>query len=1115
MSENIDQTAVQEELDLRENIINDFKNSYFVEAGAGAGKTHTIVQRIINQLKSGFLTADQLVVITFTKKAAAELYDRISSDLAKALKTELSADERDKLEKALLHIDTMTVSTIHSFCKKLLEQRAFDAGIPMNASITEPEEETAEKQIFFENYFKEHADMDAIKRSQSYKGDPKLWNYKQNSFEIFMAVSNKLLDRDLKGVYCPDAKLDESKGAAYYEELIKSHYGDFVSEIKQWTSEILSDDTVLWTYFLNDTAAKKADSELDFALYVFQHPDIFDEKKDEAYKEKIQEFRPQFMEIVNQKLNDCPDINKYLNYGYYAIINTGIQAAKAYNASRSSSELTNDELLTKARELLSPASDNEDVLERARAAREYFAQKYRCIYIDEFQDTDHIQKETLWALAKGNSGTIRDGSLFVVGDPKQSIYRFRGAEPQIFTETRDEFTEMANSGVKAKTAELKINFRSNPYVIRWVNEKFKKNFQSSSIGYSDMLCYPGNNMGDYDDVLRGVYQVKATAEGERSNVTDAAELCALIQSLVGKRCIYKKKNDKLTKEKIAYSDILVLTKDTNEALIYKKIFKKYNIPVSFGMKKNVSEDAVISRFCVLYSFLANNFDNKAKAGAMAQLLESDFFKAEQSEWNKALERVQALYEYTQTMSSYALAEYLSHRMDLLLPHGIINESEMTSYTAALRQMVDTVLASSNGSRQTLAAAFDAYRYSMAKNDLPLDFEYNAVRFMNFHQAKGLEGNIVIIADIGGNNTKPGNHKFQNVYYPALRSGIYNYPTVSFNDKAKEDESKARSAENLRNTYVTATRAREALIFMPKLGRNSWIKSELASKRKAVADYVLEMPLPSDIAPDVSAETTEMSYADQYSAPSPSQAAPVYSTLNPSALEDHSKAKPQPEESESPVTADYTPEGINSVSADSEEVYADEPDKETRIRRDVLGTAMHRMFELTVNRFAEDKDKSKITEYLKDAVNMALIEGIDDMSEGIGPYEKRLRGFAAEFAGDDALLDRIADADNVYTELPFSFFLSDDKEAEALTAVLGEEIALNTWVNGTADLVLEKDGKVCVLDYKSNENKQNDPNFKQTLLAKYKGQLALYKFAMKKLLNTDDVDTDIINYQPKI
>ena len=127
------------EREIRESIVRDFDNNMFVEAGAGAGKTQLIVDRIIGQLKSGEYEPKDIVVITFTNKAANELLERIINGLRDAIYKASDVD-KNRLEDALKRIEDMNISTIHSFCYKLLQENCFAAKLPVGITLLEEKE---------------------------------------------------------------------------------------------------------------------------------------------------------------------------------------------------------------------------------------------------------------------------------------------------------------------------------------------------------------------------------------------------------------------------------------------------------------------------------------------------------------------------------------------------------------------------------------------------------------------------------------------------------------------------------------------------------------------------------------------------------------------------------------------------------------------------------------------------------------------------------------------------------------------------------------------------------------------------------------------------------------
>ena len=131
----------------RKCIEENIRENIFVEAGAGAGKTTLIVRRIVNQIRQG-MKPEKLVVITFTNKAAGELFERIEAAFEKEEKNSTNPEEKKAFQYALENIEKMTISTIHSFCFKLLRERCFDAMLPLDVTLLENDEAVKRQKKF-------------------------------------------------------------------------------------------------------------------------------------------------------------------------------------------------------------------------------------------------------------------------------------------------------------------------------------------------------------------------------------------------------------------------------------------------------------------------------------------------------------------------------------------------------------------------------------------------------------------------------------------------------------------------------------------------------------------------------------------------------------------------------------------------------------------------------------------------------------------------------------------------------------------------------------------------------------------------------------------------------
>lgn len=282
---------------------------------------------------------------------------------------------------------------------------------------------------------------------------------------------------------------DEAKKACKdYVDSFNSKFGELVSPL--WTGYKLSaltdalDKTILPEYLNYFTASilglaeKLNDSERDNVKLLKKIIDMSEStasyfkktpKSDaESYRYDAATFNAATLPVKvwidnNKQVIERIFINTEVRY-QDALLNKALEARANYVSSHSVNTLSNDELLEKTKKLI---LEHDDV-------QEYFAGKYKCYYVDEFQDTDSIQEAFIWRLASEpkDSTKLRDGALFIVGDPKQSIYRFRGAQPNVYLGVKKRMEEMQAKGDKVRVYNFNINFRSNNLIIEWVNEKF-------------------------------------------------------------------------------------------------------------------------------------------------------------------------------------------------------------------------------------------------------------------------------------------------------------------------------------------------------------------------------------------------------------------------------------------------------------------------------------------------------------------------------------------------------------------------------------------------------------------------------------------------------------------
>ncbi len=371
----------------RDAILERLDENMVVVAGAGTGKTRSLVDRVIALIKTGRAKLGGIAAITFTESAAAELRTRIAESLEKAADhQDLPQTQRELCQQALQELDQASIQTLHSFAGSLLGERPLAAGLPPGFTIRDE----IEAEIAFENRWEE-------------------W-----------------LDTTLD-----DPEAQQALGPALDAGLTLGHLR-----------------TIADSFHRNHDLLARA---------AFAAPRSQDTDSEQASE------LPPVLELLQRFTLD------------YAA------------ARKSAGQVEFLDMLVLARDLL---RDN-------LSARDHFRERYTHLLIDEVQDTDPLQAEIAMFLAEETSDRINPGDrpqdwrkvqpaagkLFIVGDPKQSIYRFRRADIQQ--------VEQMRAAVGGTSVLLQQNFRSQPPVIDWVNHVFNQWMQGEAqADYAPLVAVP-------------------------------------------------------------------------------------------------------------------------------------------------------------------------------------------------------------------------------------------------------------------------------------------------------------------------------------------------------------------------------------------------------------------------------------------------------------------------------------------------------------------------------------------------------------------------------------------------------------------------------------------------
>ncbi|HET9869003.1 MAG TPA: UvrD-helicase domain-containing protein, partial [bacterium] len=452
----------------RDRVVNDHQTLFAVDAGAGTGKTTLLISRLMALLLEKKVALSRVAAITFTEKAAAELSERLRAKLEAALLER--PDQKALLLKALEDMERAPISTIHSFCAGLLREYPVEAGVdPQFTLLDEVQSRALEAQAW------EHW----LKQSLSRPVEP-LFHF-QRLGGTFAQVEElkQFLKRNLTLLEPEPPKPLPSA------EPFRRQLRAFVEMTKKEAAQCAKPEDGLYKV-LEGFWAQCASIErvpaagLAFELAGFQVPKVGNKGAQGVWgKERLAALREAFLRLAE-------DHQAVLAPFKDAVVLNLVGWIRGYFAEWDRQKagggfLDFDDLLLKARDLLLTHLE----------VREELKDRFDHLFVDEFQDTDPLQVEIVFFLCEAPGKKEKDwrkvelepGKLFLVGDPKQSIYRFRRADVAIYEATKERI--LANGG---KVEVLTENFRTVGGLVEWVNGLFISQFEGTGIGYHPLTA---------------------------------------------------------------------------------------------------------------------------------------------------------------------------------------------------------------------------------------------------------------------------------------------------------------------------------------------------------------------------------------------------------------------------------------------------------------------------------------------------------------------------------------------------------------------------------------------------------------------------------------------------
>ena len=825
----------------------------FVEAGAGTGKTSVLVERLFKAVKTGDTAIGEIAAITFTEDAASELIQRIRSRFEREMiEGNPSPEERDRLRDALRDIDFAAIQTIHGFARSMLSEMPLNAGLPLILDVMDD----AEARLNFDGAWDSWLEValvdqqfvSAIGRTSLLGLVGPIEKLKTAAWEL-----NKNYDLLGQNAFAPGP------------EPQPIDIGDLQSMAKRWDRLLefcdAPDDKLLVhmtanTLPLITNLVELSDSPdaVEALLAGEESVAVSTSRLGNRTNWPGDEGR-YALAALREELADFHDlVERWLRETRSAVIGQLVSPVarmvrEQVEVRRRTGQAGFHDLLVWARDML--RDDPE--------ARLHFQGRYRRLFVDEFQDTDPLQVEIVQLLARRDpAGQFAPGALFVVGDPKQSIYAFRRADIQM--------TEQFRKFAQIDEASLTANFRSRGAILSWVNHVFGQ-WMGNGGAFQALYVALESGLSDSSepDSPAEPHRVRILGGENDSNSVDEiraeeGEAIALVAAEFGAG-LHSVRDADGTNRPSSFRDLCILMPRRTALSSLERSLQDAGIPYVLQGESQLFETQEFRDMLNCLSAIDDPTDQVAVVGALRS---PAFGCSDVDLWDWAASGCGFDYGDSVPETGLYVGECLA---DLARYHRLRNRAttpelietfvrdRMLRELAALgedwsqrHRRIDLISEMARSvqksgryslrefvhwlrSRQSLGERMIESAPSIIGND--------AVRVMTIHGAKGLEFPGVVIT---GLNSSPVNRRGETVFDTdpeapvgvaiGLGSGRSRFETAGY-EGIEEKKKQIGDAEAVRLMYVAATRARDHLFV--SLYRKDGDSSTLAAKLAEYAD----------------------------------------------------------------------------------------------------------------------------------------------------------------------------------------------------------------------------------------------------------------------------------------
>jgi ATP-dependent helicase/nuclease subunit A len=1043
-------------------IIEDLDTNLLIEAVPGAGKTYNLIKRLVSLVINGKIPANKLAAITFTRKAAEELRTRFNEEITRLISDKKTSQEDKKtLKRALIEIEDGYIGTIHGFCGNLIRQFPIESDIDPHFEEIEPDQSYEMLERIWCDYLSNEPELMNL-----------LISFRINSYDsrFLYALKTMAEHPDLsftasKKSKLPDFKpiLNDWNNLCSNLELLRPDFSDEVISLDERSNE-----KEFWDKMdriaRNITRAKDEPFKICGAFISFPRIKIsyaIDRENAKKCNELVDEFKEKALEF-----------QKRLAKGLYPFLLKHFKkVADLSNKARLEEGcLDFGDLLNNTAQLLKKSPETRKIL----------SQRFSQILVDEFQDTDPIQAEILFLLTD-NTGketnwkkcAPRAGSLFIVGDPKQAIYKFRRGDIQTYTMVKK---LLQKSGGKVLT--LQANRRSVEPICDWVNQAFGNAFsrqkELGQIEFAPManLRKPENS----DSIFYLNTQVKSNASTGEANSSNALKIASLI-----KKATQDGIPDLYNGQKLKPEDFLIVARNNKVLAQIAVCLEEAGIPTSLSgggqeLSSSIREDLVplywILRAialptdpALLYAALVSPFFGFTEQEIYDFVSENGrlnifFDEKTDNELSRSLKQIAVMSSWLKDFSPITAFRKIVKEINFYPWLKVRPEGE---FKAGLIRDIERVFAANTF--HDGISIFGAWIENWPSENRP--GETGKVPLMSVFRAKGLEAPVVIFAGIQAREMirppalcikrkQAANEGFLSISKGFGDFGQFTIAQSENFDALCETEVTEFTMEELRKDYVAVTRARDYLILSSMTNKKGVRKTVLRSELRDLEGDFSEIQIP---------ETSKK--------------------LEENKIESNLEINYQKFRKE--FESWHETAGYESFKAVSVTELAEEKDKSLFSKQSdgglIYGTAVHAILETAMKKnYQAGKDlKSKLQ---KEIDNYLLVE--PELEETKEVLLRELQN-----AIEHPIWKEAQNSGNCIPEVPIR---SHETEPKNLPLKQAEQKTLK--LSGTIDLIFkDKDGWK-IVDYKTD--RVDSKEHLEQLANWHKPQLEIYAYLWEKI-----------------